>query len=104
MTFIVYQVFIHFIHTDVLDCTHTSCNSKGDCIEVLGGGFVCDCDDGWGGEFCDVDTVDDCLSEPCENGGSCTDGPNNYTCSCILRWSGSTCTSTSECLKIDHQL
>ena len=88
-----YQGFVHFIHTDVLDCTPTSCNSNGDCIEVVGGGFVCDCEDGWGGEFCDVDTVDDCLSEPCENGGSCTDSLNNYTCACTLPWTGSTCAS-----------
>ena len=89
-----YQVFVHFIDTDVVDCDPASCNSNGDCIEVVGGGFVCDCEDGWGGEFCDEDTLDDCLSEPCENGGSCTDGRNNYNCSCILPWAGETCASS----------
>ena len=88
-----YQVFVHFIHTDVVDCASSSCNSNGDCIEVVGGGFVCSCEDGWGGDFCNVDAVDDCLSEPCENGGSCTDGLNNYTCDCVLPWSGITCAS-----------
>ena len=55
---------------------------------------MCDCEDGWGGEFCDVDTVDDCLSEPCENGGSCTDDLNKHTCSCSPPWIGQTCSSS----------
>ena len=27
--------------------------------------------------------VDDCESNPCLNGGNCTDGLNDYTCSCL---------------------
>ena len=85
--------FVCSVIIDVIDCASTSCNSNGDCIEVVGGGFVCSCEDGWRGEYCDVDTVDDCLSEPCENGGSCTDGPNIYICTCVPPWTGATCVS-----------
>ncbi len=31
------------------------------------------------------------MSEPCENGGSCTDGVNNYTCSCLPGFAGANC-------------
>ena len=31
--------------------------------------------------FPDID-VDECLSNPCQNGGSCLDGNNSYTCVC----------------------
>ena len=33
-------------------------------------GFSCDCVDGYEGDRCDVNH-DDCLPNPCENGGSC---------------------------------
>ena len=83
----------------MVDCTPTSCNSNGECIEVVGGGFVCDCEEGWRGDSCDEDTVDNCLSEPCQNGGSCTDGLNDYTCNCGPLWIGKTCGS-SKCISI----
>ncbi len=35
--------------------------------------------------------VDECMSEPCENGGSCSDGVNNYTCSCLPGYTGANC-------------
>ena len=28
--------------------------------------------------------INDCMPNPCENGGSCTDGVNEYFCTCIL--------------------
>lgn len=39
--------------------------------------------------------VDDCVPNPCVNGGSCSDGINNYTCSCVDGFEGRNC-STSE--------
>ena len=35
--------------------------------------------------------IDDCLPNHCQNGGTCTDGVNNYTCSCVAGYSGSNC-------------
>ena len=35
--------------------------------------------------------IDDCNQNPCENGGTCTDGVNDYTCDCIEGWQGVNC-------------
>ena len=33
----------------------------------------------------------DCFPEPCQNGGTCTDGDSSYTCSCLAGWTGTSC-------------
>ena len=35
--------------------------------------------------------IDECLSEPCQNGGTCINGENEYSCSCIAGWQGDNC-------------
>ena len=35
--------------------------------------------------------IDDCQSNPCLNGGNCTDGLNNYTCSCLPGYTTRNC-------------
>jgi len=35
--------------------------------------------------------VDECSSNPCENGGSCTDLINGYTCACVAGYTGINC-------------
>ncbi|XP_072018497.1 uncharacterized protein [Amphiura filiformis] len=35
--------------------------------------------------------IDECNSSPCQNGGSCIDQVNNYTCSCLSGWTGINC-------------
>ena len=43
--------------------------------------------------------IDECSPDPCENGGTCTDGINSYTCACIPGYDGANC-STSELYSI----
>ena len=38
----------------------------------------------------DVD-IDDCGSNPCQNGGACVDGVDSYTCICQAGLSGEEC-------------
>ena len=38
-------------------------------------------------------TIDDCAPNPCQNGGTCTDGVNEYICSCATGWIGPQCSS-----------
>ena len=35
--------------------------------------------------------VDDCVNHACTNGGSCVDGVNSYSCSCVNGYSGDRC-------------
>ena len=35
--------------------------------------------------------IDECLSEPCPNGGTCLDEVNGYTCTCVPWYTGGHC-------------
>ena len=50
------------------------------CIEH-GNHVTCRCKDGYGGSNCGVD-VDDCETNPCQNGGKCVDKLNKFECLC----------------------
>ena len=39
--------------------------------------------------------IDECASLPCENGGSCIDGVDIFTCECVDGYTGNQC-ETSE--------
>ena len=46
--------------------------------------------------------VDDCRPNPCNNGGSCTDGVNTFSCNCATGFTGTTC-DTSRSLVWCHE-
>ena len=35
--------------------------------------------------------IDECVNHTCKNGGSCVDGVNNYSCSCLPGFNGDRC-------------
>jgi len=35
--------------------------------------------------------VNECESNPCQNGGSCTDNVNSYSCACVDGYTGTNC-------------
>ncbi|XP_009302182.2 uncharacterized protein si:ch73-281k2.5 [Danio rerio] len=46
---------------------------------------------------CEVN-IDDCLNHRCQNGATCMDGVNTYTCQCPPKWTGQFCTDdVDEC-------
>ncbi|KAL9984806.1 hypothetical protein ACROYT_G007141 [Oculina patagonica] len=46
---------------------------------------------------CHSTEFDECSSSPCLNGGTCTDGVNNFTCSCPSPFFGHRCQEFDEC-------
>ena len=35
--------------------------------------------------------IDDCTPNPCQNGGTCTDGVDSYNCTCAAGFKGTNC-------------
>ena len=35
--------------------------------------------------------IDDCAGKPCQNGATCIDAVNNYTCNCVDGYTGRNC-------------
>ncbi|XP_078685485.1 zonadhesin-like [Branchiostoma floridae x Branchiostoma belcheri] len=52
---------------------------------------TCVCDDGYEGDGLTCENIDDCDPNPCQNGGTCTDGVDSFTCDCIIGFEGYTC-------------
>ena len=61
--------------TNTFECTSTP------------SGAVCTCNVGFSGAFCQHN-IDECASDPCQNGGRCIDIINEYMCNCTLGYSG----------------
>ena len=108
--------------TDIDECMPNPCNNSGSCNNLVnnytcnctnewegrncsecglgcGNGkdnsecSQCICDLGFTGTMCETD-INECMSNPCNNSGSCNDLVNNYTCNCTNNWEGRNC---SEC-------
>ena len=48
--------------------------------------------------------IDDCASNPCQNGGQCIDGVAKFTCQCAPGWMGDTCTESKYNHMNRHQI
>uniref|UniRef100_A0AAY4B7T8 Delta-like protein n=1 Tax=Denticeps clupeoides TaxID=299321 RepID=A0AAY4B7T8_9TELE len=57
------------------------CGPHGRCISQPGGNFSCACQPGFTGMYCH-ENINDCVSSPCVNGGTCVDGVGSFKCIC----------------------
>jgi len=77
-----------------LECTNAG-NCSGNALVVSSNAnrTACTCNQcqpGWVGGVCEVD-VDECASQPCQNGGVCSDGVGEFLCSCAPGFQGRLC-------------
>ncbi len=75
---------MYFMVSCVNPCNDVVCGENEICVKG-----TCECDAGYTGDPC-VD-IDECNPNPCQNGGTCTDGINEYTCECIEGYTGNSC-------------
>ena len=68
------------------------CSNGGVCQSMEPGQFNCTCPMGYTGKTCG-DLVDNCVGQPCENGGTCINALNSFTCTCTAGYSGDTCST-----------
>ncbi|KAL9959813.1 hypothetical protein ACROYT_G033169 [Oculina patagonica] len=67
------------------------CNNNGYCTANEEDESVeCKCFEGWQGKNCENDK-NECLQNPCLNGGNCTNTNGSYYCQCPLTFAGDNC-------------
>lgn len=71
-------------------CTPETCMNGGKCIPHPWKESLCQCTEGYTGEYCHIN-VDDCQNKPCKNGGTCTDDVHGFKCKCEDPFYGTIC-------------
>ncbi|XP_011493822.1 PREDICTED: protein eyes shut [Ceratosolen solmsi marchali] len=86
---------------NIVPCQENPCRNNAICL-FEDGQSVCYCVPDYHGTFCELQ-YNDCESKSvrCENGGSCIDGINNFTCSCPSQYTGERCTLVVETTSMD---
>ncbi|XP_041721294.1 delta-like protein 4 [Coregonus clupeaformis] len=80
-----------FCDQDLNFCTHhRPCDNGATCMNTGQGSYTCTCPPGFTGVNCELE-LQECDSNPCRNGGLCTNLDVGYTCSCPQGFEGSHC-------------
>eukprot|EP00057_Strongylocentrotus_purpuratus_P032395 XP_787484.3 PREDICTED: fibropellin-3 [Strongylocentrotus purpuratus] len=80
---------------EIAQCPNDYCGVNSiQCFVVDTGEYSCQCMEGYTGSQCETN-IDECGSEPCQNGGVCLDGVSGYECQCNDMFRGTNCESLS---------
>ena len=114
--FVIFTVLFLFPSLAQFDvCQQKPCLNGATCT-VVGNGFECTCKPGFMGTLCEgkrynvhvcsnagikiwitlnkiLANINECASNPCENGGICVDLANMFSCSCHAGFTGAACES-----------
>ncbi|XP_028996952.1 protein jagged-2b isoform X2 [Betta splendens] len=83
--------------SEVQNVSSNVCGPQGRCVSGPAGNFSCECEAGFSGIYCH-ENINDCVDNPCRNGGTCIDGVNSFECMCHAGWQGSLCDiNVNEC-------
>ena len=93
-------------NSDIDECASTPCQNDGTCFDGIDG-YACLCIAGYTGDVCEIGElasrsglvssistfldIDECDSVPCQSGGTCSDGINEFTCNCVPGHTGVLC-------------
>ncbi len=67
------------------------CATPADCGTGVCEGGLCGCQAGFVPGPGGCVNADDCTPNPCNNGGTCSDGVDSFTCSCLAGFAGDLC-------------
>ena len=68
-------------------CDFAVCENNGSCVDLTLGRFQCMCTSPFDGITCQLDR-DECLSNPCDNLGTCQNQFDSFNCTCSPAFTG----------------
>ncbi|NWR80797.1 SNED1 protein, partial [Centropus unirufus] len=80
--------------TDSSSCEDRSCRTRQTCNYIRPGRYICTCSPGYYGNNCQYGgprVPGACLSQPCQNAGSCLETEQGYVCECQEGYTGQDC-------------
>lgn len=82
-------------------CTSATCQNSGTCVsDTLLGTYTCKCSGQYCGTYCEY--VLQCVTNPCQHGGSCVENySGGYTCQCLQFYIGTHCENLDSCAYSD---